>query len=49
MRQARSFTFANLSITLVQEDAEIDKRLYDRLLSLLAMSKPAYVHQVYEL
>ncbi|KAI9444909.1 hypothetical protein H4582DRAFT_2108691 [Lactarius indigo] len=38
----------NLEILLGDEDAEIDQRLYDRLLSLVAMSKPAYVpHMVY--
>lgn len=41
MRQASSITFANSPITFAQEDDEIDYRLYERLLSLVSMSKPA--------
>ena len=41
-----TFTNTNLSFSLTQEDAEIDQRLYDRLISLVATSKPVYVHQV---
>jgi hypothetical protein len=43
-RAIKSFTFTNLSVSLTQEDAEIDQRLYDRLISLVATSKPVYVH-----
>ncbi|KAH9982779.1 hypothetical protein BGW80DRAFT_1161662 [Lactifluus volemus] len=39
-RAIKSFTFTNLSVSLTQEDAEIDQRLYDRLISLVATSKP---------